>query len=337
MTTRGSSIVGQMIGFGSESIEEALRSRIRSAAALRKRLFDPARTNCFRLIHTEGDGLPGLIVDAYDQTLVLQISTPGMERLKSTIVSILIEEWNPKSIFEKSTSALRKREGLAETKGHLYGDTSLDLVAREEGIRFAVPVFEGQKTGLFLDQRNMRSLIRELSKDKSVLNCFSYTGGFSVSALKGGAKQVDSVDVSPKCGPAIERNLSLNGLQLGQHRFFCQDAVDFVIEQPLGYDIVILDPPAFAKRREDIPKASHAYRKLNRKALEKMASGSLLLTCSCSSQIGEDLFQKILFRASLEANRSVRILETHRQAPDHPVSIYHPETAYLKSFLLEVT
>jgi 23S rRNA (cytosine1962-C5)-methyltransferase len=206
----------------------------------------------------------------------------------------------------------------------------------ENGLHFSVNLLEGQKTGLFLDQRDMRSQIREYASKKRVLNCFSYTGGFSVAALVGGASQVDSVDISAKCGAAIEKNLQLNHLPLEKHRFFAKDAIDFVIEEPLDYDIIILDPPAFAKKRQDIPKASHAYRKLNRKVFEKMKRGSLLLTCSCSSQIDEKLFQNLLFKAALEANRSVRILGKHQQAIDHPISIYHPESSYLKSFFLYV-
>ncbi|MBX9744449.1 MAG: class I SAM-dependent methyltransferase, partial [Chlamydiales bacterium] len=172
--------------------------------------------------------------------------------------------------------------------------------------------------------------------NKKVLNCFSYTGGFSMAALAGEAFAVDSVDISTKCGPIIERNLELNGFSSEKHRFFARDAVDFIIQESLDYDLIILDPPAFAKKRKDVPKASHAYRKLNRKTLEKMPVGSMLLTCSCSSQIDEELFGNLIFKASLESGRSVRLLGKHRQALDHPVSIYHPETTYLKSLLLEV-
>jgi 23S rRNA (cytosine1962-C5)-methyltransferase len=336
LLNKGKSIVGQMIAFGSESLEEALKSRIAGAAALRRRLFDPSFTNAFRLINTEGDGLPGLIVDSYNDILVLQISTPGMENLKEQILSLLIAECNPKAVFEKSTSALRKREGLSDQKGHLYGEPNPKVTILENGLFFAVHLLEGQKTGLFLDQREMRAQIGQISSQKKVLNCFSYTGGFSIAALAANALHVDSIDISAKCGPVIDENLELNQISLDKHRFIAGDAIDFVIQQPLDYDVVILDPPAFAKKRQDVPKATHAYRKLNRKTIEKMAPGSLLLTCSCSSQIEEVLFQKILFQASLEANRQVRILGRHRQAADHPISIYHPESSYLKSLLLEV-
>lgn len=333
---KGGSIVGQMIAFGEESIEAALTRRIREAFVLRRSLFDPSRTNAFRLLNTEGDGVPGLIVDVYNNVLVIQISTPGMEQRKDFILSRLIEEGKPRAIFEKSTSSLRRREGLSEQKGLLYGDCSPEVEVLENGLIFSVHLLEGQKTGLFLDQRDMRSLVRELSSHKTILNAFSYTGGFSVAALAGGAAHVDSVDISAKCGPAIERNLSCNLLPQEKHRFIATDAIDFVIADPLRYDLIILDPPAFAKKRKDIPKATHAYRKLNQKVLSKMSSHSLLLTCSCSSQIDESAFQRILLQAALEANRQVRILSRHRQALDHPISLYHPETSYLKSLLLEV-
>ena len=333
---KGGSIVGQMIAFGNESLEEAFASRIQEAASLRRRLFNPSVTNAFRLINTEGDGLPGLIVDVYKDVLVMQISTPGMERRKELILSHLIQAFSPRAVFEKSTSSLRKREGLSQQKLHLYGEANPEIEVLENGLVFSVHVLEGQKTGLFLDQREMRSQVRELSFKKRVLNCFSYTGGFSIAAFAGDAAFVESVDISAKCGLAIQRNIELNGFNSEKHRFVAGDAIDFIIQQPLDYDLIILDPPAFAKKRQDIPKASHAYRKLNRKALEKMPSGSLLLTCSCSSQIDDKLFQNLLFKASLESGRRVRILGHHRQAADHPISMYHPESAYLKSLILEV-
>ncbi len=325
-----------MIAFGGESLEEALQKRIVDAVSLRKKLFDLTRTNAYRLINAEGDGLPGLIVDCYNDVLVLQASSPGVEKLKSLIVSHLVEACKPKAIFEKSNSSLRKREGLADAVSLIYGKADPEVEVLEEGLRYSVHVLEGQKTGLFLDQREMRAQIRALAHNQKVLNCFSYTGGFSISALAGGALSVDSVDVSAKCGPAIDRNLYLNDLPQAKHRFYAQDAIDFVAASKLDYGIVILDPPAFAKKREDIPKATHAYKKLNRAAMEKMAPGTILLTCSCSSQITEEMFQTLMFRAALESKRQVRILGRHRQGADHPISIFHPETSYLKALLLEV-
>ncbi len=331
MLNKGRSIIGHMLAFGKETLAEALPKRIREAAQLRRKWFDPAQTNAIRLINAEGDGIPGLIVDAYADVLVMQVANPGIERLKSEIISHLIAEFKPRSLYEKSTSFMRRKEGLEEIKGLLYGVDQPEIEVLENGLRYSVDVLEGQKTGLFLDQREMRALVRNLGA-KRVLNCFAYTGGFSIAALAGGAQHVTSVDSSPKCEPRMQKNLQLNGL--ANHQFICGDVFNFLKTTDWNYDLIILDPPAFVKKRDDIAKAFRAYKDLNRHAIEKMAPGSLLLTCSCSYHVDETLFQNILFRAAHEANRQVRILERHRQAHDHPISIFHPESCYLKSFLL---
>jgi 23S rRNA (cytosine1962-C5)-methyltransferase len=336
MLTPGRSIVGHMLAWGEETLEQALSRRIRSAYALRSKLFDPTITNAIRLIHAEGDGIPGLIADLYKDVLVLQVSHPAMETLKSLLVQLFVQEIAPHAIYEKSTSFLRKKEGLSEAKSLLWGQEKPIVEVVENGLRYKVDLVEGQKTGLFLDQRDMRSLVRTLSPGKRVLNCFAYTGGFSVAALAGGALHVDSIDSSKKCEPAALENLRLNQLSVEQHRFLTEDAIDFIVKNPLPYDLVILDPPAFVKKKEDIDTAFRAYKELNRVALQKMPSSSLLLTCSCSYHVSEELFQNILFRAALEANRKVRIIGRHRQAFDHPTSLFHPESEYLKSLLLWV-
>lgn len=334
MVGKGRSIVGHMLAYGEESLEDALQCRIAKAATLRKRLFDPSRTNAIRLINAEGDGIPGLIVDSYADVLVIQVSHAGIERLKPQIISLLQQEFKPKAIFEKSTSFLRKKEGMQEIRAQLFGEPIQEVEIVENGLRYSVDLLEGQKTGLFLDMREMRLLVRNLTAGKRVLNCFAYTGGFSLSALAGGASHVDSVEISAKCAPRIEKNLQLNGLS--GHQFFSSDVFDFFKTCSWNYDLVILDPPAFVKKREDIATAFRAYKDLNRHAMEKMAPNTLLLTCSCSYHVEEPLFQNILFRAAHEAGRTVRILEKHRQAHDHPISIFHPESAYLKSFLLYI-
>lgn len=334
MLNKGRSILGHMLAFGDETLEKAFPRRIREAAELRKQWFDPAKTNAIRLINAEGDGIPGLIVDAYNDVLVMQVANPGIEKLKKQIAAYLLEECKPRSLFEKSTSFMRRKEGLDEVRKLHFGDPNSEVEILENGLHYSVDVLEGQKTGLFLDQREMRSLIRHLSKGKRVLNCFAYTGGFSIAALAGEAHHVDSVEISSKCGPRIEKNLALN--HLTGHEFICEDVFDYFKKSDWKSDIVILDPPAFVKRREDIAKAFYAYKDLNRYAIEKMKPGSLLLTSSCSYHVDESLFQNILFRAANEAKRSVRILERHRQAHDHPISIFHPESSYLKSFLLYI-
>ncbi|HSX26730.1 MAG TPA: class I SAM-dependent rRNA methyltransferase [Chlamydiales bacterium] len=334
MLNRGRSIVGHMLAFGNETLEEALPKRIAEAILLRRRWFNPAQTNAIRLINAEGDGIPGLIVDAYADVLIMQVSNPGMERLKPQIISHLIDQYKPRALFEKSTSFMRKKEGLQEVRALLHGESLQEVEIIENGLRYSVDLLDGQKTGLFLDQREMRSLVRYLSPGKRVLNCFAYTGGFSIAALAGGAAHVDSVEISAKCEPRLQKNLTLN--HLAGHQFICADVFDHLKTTSWNYDLVILDPPAFVKKRDDIAKAFRAYKELNRHVLEKLPSGSLLLTCSCSYHVEESLFQNILFRAAHEAHRSVRILEKHRQAHDHPISIFHPESSYLKSFLLYV-
>lgn len=336
MLHRGRSILGHMIAFGEEPLHDALQRRIREAVALRRAWFDPNKTNAVRLINAEGDGIPGLIVDDYAGVLVMQISNAGIERLKDDIIRLLIQACAPKALYEKSTSFLRKKEGLAEIKTLHHGDPCPIVDVLENGLRFSVDVLEGQKTGLFLDQREMRAQVRELSFNRRVLNCFAYTGGFSLAALAGGASHVDSVEISAKCRPRVEENLSMNRLPLERHRFVQADVFDFLKTAEFDYDLIILDPPAFVKKRDDIAKAFRAYKDLNAYVLKKMKPGSLLLTCSCSYHVEEPLFQNILFRASDEAQRTVRIVGRHRQAHDHPISIFHPESAYLKSFLLHV-
>jgi len=332
----GRSILGHMLAFGNETLEESLSTRIKEAVALRQKWFDPAVTNGVRIINAEGDGIPGLIVDAYADVLVIQISNAGIDRLKSLIINSLIQELKPRAIYEKSTSFMRRKEGLSEVRELLYGEAVAEVEIIEKGLRVVVDVVEGQKTGLFLDQREMRALVRELSPNRRVLNCFAYTGGFSVAALAGGATHVDSVESSAKCKPRVEKNIEVNNLPQDKHQFVQADVFDFLKTTTWDYDLIILDPPAFVKKRQDIDKAFRAYKDLNKHTMQNMKPGSLLLTCSCSYHVEESLFQNIVFRAALEAGRKVRIIERHRQAHDHPISIFHPESSYLKSLLLYV-
>lgn len=334
---KGRSIVGHMLAFGEETIEEALQSRLRTAHVLRRRWVVDQKTNAYRLIHAEADGIPGLIIDSYNDHLVLQISHPGIEKLKELLLKLLITEVKPKAIFEKSTSFMRRKEGLEEVRAHLYGESHSEVQILERGLAYTVDLLEGQKTGFFLDQREMRSLIASLSYNKRVLNCFSYTGAFSISALAGGASHVDSVDSSRTAEGKVKKNLLLNGFEKASHQFFCEDAFAFLRNSSFPYDLVILDPPAFVKKKEDIDEAFRAYKELNRMAMEKMGPATVLLTCSCSYHVGEELFQNILFRAALEAKREVRIIEKHRLAHDHPISLFHPESSYLKSLVLYLT
>jgi 23S rRNA (cytosine1962-C5)-methyltransferase len=328
------SIAGRIVSFEDIAIESALERHMRKAIALRKTFIDRSHTNAFRLINAEGDGLPGLVVDCYHDVLVIQITTCGMELLRQTIISLLISLLAPRSIYEKSLSFARKQEGLPDREGVIYGEDLSEVSVLENGMQFLVSLTKGQKTGLFLDQRERRLEIERLAKNRKVLNCFSYTGGFSLFALRGGAELVHSVDSCPDATQAAEDNVALNGFS--RHTSFTQDAFTYLKNYTVDYDLIILDPPAFAKKRGDITSACHGYKAINRLVMEKAKPGTLLLSCSCSYYIDTKLFQSLLFQSAHEANREVKILTPHLQAFDHPISLFHPEGDYLKSFLLYI-
>lgn len=326
------SIAAQMIAFGTESPEEAIARSIREAAAVRNNLFCSNEPVAYRLIHSEGDGICGLIVDVYAGVVVLQLASQGIEQFRGWIVKTLIEVLKPKAIYEKSTSKLRGKNGLDAKIEHIYGVDSPKVEIVENGLKYAVDVLEGQKTGFFLDQREMRAWVQSISRDKKVLNCFAYTGGFSISALAGGAAWVDSVEISAKCQAKVEENLSLN--QLKNHRFICEDVFAFIKGASLEYDLIILDPPAFIQARKDMNAGYRAYLALNQAVMQKAKPHSILITSSCSAYLDESDFQTLLFKAGV--GRSIRIIGKHRLAADHPISLSHPESNYLKSFALYI-
>lgn len=331
------SLSGRILSFEPKPVKEVLQERILQSWNLRKTLIDFSHTNCFRLINAEEDGLPGWIVDFYDGVLVMQVNTYGMEKLKPLLVEWLVSIVHPKTIYEKSTSSARLQEGLDFSEGLIWGEAVSEVVVRENGIQFFVSIIGGQKTGFFLDQREMRKKIRELSNGRSVLNCFAYSGGFSLNALQGGAEKVTSVDICSKACQLNEKNTLMNGFSLDRHAVLEEDVFHFLKNASLSdYQLIILDPPAFAKKRQDLTSATKGYKQLNRLVLEQCSPNTLLLTCSCSYFIDEDLFQQILFQAASASKRNVKILLKHLQALDHPVSLYHPEGEYLKSFLLLV-
>lgn len=333
---RKSGITGRMLAFDSTPPLEALESNLNQALALRASLLASEQTTAYRLVNAEGDRLPGLIIDKYEDIIVLQIGTLGMEKLRSWIVDYLIAKLSPKSIYEKSMLPSRKEEGLQPIQNVLYGAAVGEVLIKENGLKFIVPIVEGQKTGFFLDHRENRQWVRQLAHGKRVLNCFSYTGAFSIYALAGKARQVDSIDISSQAIDIAKRNAELNGFSNDVAGYFTDDVFEFLRNNPLDYDLIILDPPAFAKRQKDIIAACRGYKDINRIALQKMPKGSLLLSSSCSYHVNAELFQKVLFQAACEANRFVRIIGTHRLAIDHPINICHPEGDYLKSFLLYV-
>ncbi len=333
-------ITGRAISF--EEKEDpmlVLRKTIERSIALRRQLISPEDTNAVRLINAEGDGVPGLIVDQYNDVIVLQITTLGMDRLREWIVDLLWNICKPKAIYEKSTSTARKNERIDPVEGCVRGEVPETVIVTERGLQFDIHLAGSQKTGLFLDQREMRSLVRSFAKGKTVLDCCSYVGGFSVNALKGGAIAADAVDYDTAALEQAKKHVEMNGIEMSRFGSYAQDAFDFLRRKPLPrpYDFIVLDPPAFAKRSTDVEDAKRAYTDLNRMAMEILPKeGGLLLTCSCSYHVDPVLFQTIVFHAARQAKRSARILLRHRQAIDHPVNVYHPETDYLKSVLLWV-
>jgi len=301
-----------------------------------------ALTNCYRLIHGEGDGLPGLIIDYYDGVCVMQAHSVGMFRAKGAICEALKSVFGQslKAVYDKSSGTAPFKAGLDLVDGYLYRSESFsddEQVVLENGHRFFVNWTEGQKTGFFLDQRENRALVGKYSRGRNVLNLFCYTGGFSVYALGAGAVHVDSVDSSRKAVDMVERNMSLNGFEPSRHTGYCADAIEFLRNVPEDkYDLMIVDPPAFAKHRGALNNALRAYQRLNAAAISKVASGGLVFTFSCSQVVDKEAFALAVFSAAAQTGRSVRILDRLNQPADHAVNIYHPEGEYLKGLLLYV-
>jgi 23S rRNA (cytosine1962-C5)-methyltransferase len=332
---RKSAIVGRMLCFDRTPVLKCVEQRLLGAVAMRKELGEPDGS-AQRLVNGEGDGMPGLVVDRYGDVLVIQVATLGIEKLKPLILDQLISALSPRSIYERSDLPTRREEGLPEFQGHLYGEKVESVEILENGLRFLVEIPGSQKTGFYLDLREMRALVRSLARGRRVLNCFCYTGGFSVAALAGGASSVDSVDSSEPALALASRNLALNGFSAEQNRLIASDVFAFLRRDLPAYDFIILDPPAFAKKKADVVPACRGYKDINRLALSKIGRRGLLLTLSCSHFVDEALFQQVVFQAAAEAGRAVRIIQRHRLAYDHPINIYHPESEYLKGLLLHV-
>jgi 23S rRNA (cytosine1962-C5)-methyltransferase len=306
---------------------------VRNAFALRKR-FLPAETNCCRLIHAEGDHLPGLIADVYDDVAVLQVLSKGIEGVLDDVIAG-IEELGITKIYLKNKETPERFESVALKNGWLRGEGETYRTVREYGLRIGVDIAGGQKTGFFIDQRENRRLLGELARDARVLNAFSYTGGFTLSALAGGARSVDSVDVSDAAIAEAEKNVRAN-FPDAAHRGVVADCFDYMRENADPYDIIVLDPPAFARTPGAIQRAARGYKELNLQAFRRLPPGGLLMTFSCSGVIDRDLFRKIVFGAAADAGRDVRILHQLSQPFDHPINIYHPEGEYLKGLVVEV-
>lgn len=332
-----SSIIGRVLTFEQRPPLEAVADHLKKAWFLRQLLFAGSTTTCYRLVNGEADMLPGLIIDRYGPLCVLQVATLGMQKLLPLIVETLIPLIQPLAIYEKSHSPSRAEEGLPPQSGWLYGQALREVEVIEEGMRFWVDPEQGQKTGFFLDQREMRALVRRYSQGQRVVNLFSYTGAFSVAALQGGADHVTSIDRSSYAIDQAKRHGIDNGYAPERHTAYVADVFAVLRESnALDATFWILDPPALVKRKKDQIAGCRAYKDLNRLLFMRAKPGSFVLTCSCSHFVDDLLFQKVVFQASIEAKRRVRILSHHRDALDHPTHLCHPEAHYLKSLFLYV-
>lgn len=331
------SIAVRLLSFEDIEIDATFfEKRIQDAVRLRKKIL-PSHTDSYRVIHSEGDFLPGLIVDRYADFLVLQIHTAGMEKWREVILKSLLAEYSVRGIYEKGDREWRAEEGLSTKPGPAAGEEPPDfLEVQENSYTFWVDIKRGQKTGAFLDQRDNRLLIGNYARGRKVLNGFSYSAGFSVYAAKGGAIKTVSADSSEAALKLAKMNLESNGLNLKDHRWVQTDVFDYLRRADEEFDLIILDPPAFCKSKGQIHQASRGYKEINLSAIKKLASGGLLYTASCSSYIDADLFQKIVFAAAKDSGKDLRILAKTAHALDHPVSIAHPEGEYLKGLLCQV-
>jgi len=312
------------------------KERLIRAAALREQGLR-GKTNAYRVVNGEGDFLPGLIVDRYRDILVLQCLTAGMERLKGLFIDLLVNQLHPKSIYERSDGSSRREEGLSEVKGLVYGEEIDDPVEIEEyGCWFRVDVKAGQKTGFYLDQRENRFSLREVSHGKKILDCFCYSGGFSIHAGIGGAKEIGLIDSSEEALVKAKEHFAFNHLEKIPTHPVRGDAFDVMRGLEPEYDIVVLDPPPFAKKKGHLPGASRGYKDLNLQAFRLLKKEGLLFTFSCSHHMDWDLFQKIIFAAAVDAGKRVQLLARRGHPLDHPVDLSHPEGEYLRGMVLRV-
>ncbi len=335
-----SSITVRVISFEKIDIDlDFWRNKIDNAIQLRKTLglFQNKNTNTFRLIHGEGDNMPGLIVDIYGSTAVIQCHSVGMYLIRQILAEIIIEQFKGTitSVFDKSSGTLPFKSQLSPTDGYIIGTETIDTLV-EHGNQFEVSWIEGQKTGFFIDQRENRLLLQNYSKGKTVLNTFGYTGGFSVYALKGGAIKTITVDSSQKAIDLTKKNIEINFGSATNHEAICGDVFEYIRKSTEKFDVIILDPPAFAKHNEALRNALQAYKRLNAAAIDKLNPGGLLFTFSCSQVVTRENFRNAIFSGCAMTGRRVKILHQLTQPSDHPINIYHPEGEYLKGLVLQV-
>lgn len=334
------SIMVRILDFGTTTIDqEFFATRLAEALKLRKALrLDREDNNAYRLVHGEGDFLPGLIVDIYGNTAVVQAHSPGMHFARTAIANALValDGVDIKNVYYKSETTLPYKAQLDPQNDYLIGGFETN-VAIENGLKFHVDWLKGQKTGFFVDQRDNRSLLEHFARGRKVLNMFCYTGGFSFYAMRGGAELVHSVDSSAKAITLTDANVELNFPGDARHKSYAEDAFKFLDSMEKdNYDLIVLDPPAFAKHRSALKNALRGYQRLNAKAFEKISSGGILFTFSCSQAVNKDQFRLAVFSAAAQSRRKVRILHQLTQPADHPINIYHPEGEYLKGLILYV-
>ncbi len=336
------SIAVRVLSFEQEPVDSAWWCRRISVAFDVRRtlgLVDNTETDCYRLVHGEGDGLPGLVVDIYGHTAVVQCHSVGMYRSRMEIAAAIRSVYGNKieAIYDKSSQTLPFKADLGAVDGYLWGGpVAVPQVVSEHGERFLVNWEQGQKTGFFLDQRENRELVKRYARGRTVLNTFCYTGGFSVYALAGGAKEVCSVDSSERAVALASENIRLNFGDGAVHSEVAADAVEYLRNIGDRYDLIILDPPAFAKHHKVLGNAMQGYKRLNARALSQIRAGGILFTFSCSQAVSKELFRTTVFSAAAIAGRKVRILHQLTQPADHPIDIYHPEGEYLKGLVLYV-
>ena len=334
------SIAVRVLTFKRQRIDQAFwQKRLAAALDVRRTIGVAGRedNDTYRLVHGEGDNLPGLVIDIYGATAVMQAHSVGMHVCRKEVAAALREVMGEslKGIYYKSETTLPFKAQLGQENGFLWG-ASTDDVAHENGLAFHIDWLKGQKTGFFVDQRDNRSLVEQYAKGRKVLNMFCYTGGFSVYALRGGAELVHSVDSSAKAVELVNANVALNFPNDNRHEAFAEDAFKFMEQMQDQYNLIILDPPAFAKHKDALKNALRGYTKLNAKAFEKIKPGGILFTFSCSQAVNKDQFRTAVFTAAAMARRKVRILHQLHQPADHPINIYHPEGEYLKGLVLYV-
>lgn len=334
------SIAVRILTFDNEAIDQAYwHQRLNVALQMRISIgiADNQNNNTYRLVHGEGDNLPGLIIDCYGKTAVMQAHSVGMHVCREAIANELVKVMGNRieNVYYKSETTLPFKAELGQENGFIYGGTD-DTVALENGLKFRVDYLKGQKTGFFVDQRENRSLLEKFAKGKKVLNMFCYTGGFSFYAMRGGAELVHSVDSSARAIELTNENVELNFPGDKRHAAYCEDAFKYLEKAGSNYDLIILDPPAFAKHRGALRNALKGYTRLNMKAFEIIKPGSILFTFSCSQVVTKDNFRNAVFTAAAMSGRKVRILHQLHQPADHPINIYHPEGEYLKGLVLYV-